>query len=116
MSYVQTLDWLEDTLQRPDGRACVFSANVDQLIRYHNNVVFRDAYKIADLIIPDGMPVVWSSKFVGPSIQQRVAGIDLLNGLCSRAAQSGYECFLLGAGLDVVRAAADNLKEKFPGL
>jgi len=116
MSYVRTLDWLEDILQRQNTRACVFSANVDQLVRYRNDAVFRDTYKIADLIIPDGMPVVWSSKLVGAAVAERVAGIDLLHGLCSRAAQAGYRCFLLGAHPDVVQAAVENLKRRLPRL
>jgi len=116
MSYVDTLDWLDDVLQRKESRACVFSANVDQLVRYRNDPKFRDTYKIADLIIPDGMPVVWSSKLVGASVPERVAGIDLLYGLCARAAQRGNRCFLLGAHLDVVQAAADSLKRRFPRL
>src|SRR5262245_44042610 len=82
MTYDQTLDWLNtNILCRANARACVFSANVDQLVRYRNDPNFRDTYKIADLIIPDGMPVVWSSKLVGTGVAERVAGIDLLYGL-----------------------------------
>src|ERR1051326_5935614 len=116
MSYVHTLDWLEKVLQAQNSRACVFSANVDQLVRYRNDPDFRDTYKIADLIIPDGMPLVWSSKLVGSSVPERVAGIDLLCGLCGRAAQSGQRCFLLGARIDVAQAAADSLRQRFSRL
>lgn len=117
MTCAQTLDWLEaNVLQKENSRACVFSANVDQLVRYRIDPSFRDTYKIAQLIIPDGMPVVWSSKLLGTAVPERVAGIDLLYGLCSRATQGRYRCFLLGAHLDVVQAAADKLKQGFPGL
>jgi N-acetylglucosaminyldiphosphoundecaprenol N-acetyl-beta-D-mannosaminyltransferase len=117
MTYKQTLDWLDaSVLKRENSRACVFSANVDQLVRYHNDLNFRETYKIADLIIPDGMPVVWSTKLVGTAVPERVAGIDLLYGLCSRAVQNGQRCFLLGALADVVQAAADNLQQRFPRL
>lgn len=117
MTYMQTLDWVDaNVLKHENSRACVFSANVDQLVRYHHDPQFRETYKIADLIIPDGMPVVWSTKLVGNAVPERVAGIDLLYGLCSRAAHGGYRCFLLGAHADIVQAAGDGLMRRFPRL
>src|SRR5262249_8847928 len=79
------------------------------LIRRQRDPVFRAAYQSADLIVPDGMPVVWSARLAGRPVAERVTGIDLLYGLCQRARASGYKCFLLGAQQETVEAEADNL-------
>jgi N-acetylglucosaminyldiphosphoundecaprenol N-acetyl-beta-D-mannosaminyltransferase len=117
MSYSRTLDWLDsNVLQRAGSRACVFSANVDQLVRYRRSAGFRQAYGTADLIVPDGMPVVWAARLLGRPVAERVTGIDLMHGLCHLAARAQRRCFLLGSEVDVARAAAQNLGHLFPGL
>lgn len=117
MTYAETLDWLEqEILQRPPARACVFSANVDQLIRHRNDPSFRKTYEFADLVVPDGMPVVWSSRLAGQPVPERVTGIDLMLGLCQRAADKGYRCFLLGSEPEICAQAVEVLQHNVPGL
>jgi N-acetylglucosaminyldiphosphoundecaprenol N-acetyl-beta-D-mannosaminyltransferase len=117
MTYAQTLDWLErGVLRRPGARACVFSANVDQLVRCHRDPVFRETYEIAGLVVPDGMPLLWSARLLRRPLPERVTGIDLLYGLCQLASRRGHRCFLLGSREETVARAARNLAGQFPGL
>jgi N-acetylglucosaminyldiphosphoundecaprenol N-acetyl-beta-D-mannosaminyltransferase len=117
MTYVRTLQWLEsNVLEQACVRACVFSANVDQMVRYHSDTAFRGTYQVADLVVPDGMPVVWAARLLGRPVAERVTGIDLMYGLCRSAARSGQRCFLLGSKKEVAQAAAENLTLRFPGL
>jgi N-acetylglucosaminyldiphosphoundecaprenol N-acetyl-beta-D-mannosaminyltransferase len=117
MTYLETLDWLEqEILRRPPARACVFSANVDQLIRHRNDPAFRKTYELADLVVPDGMPVVWSSRLAGRPVAERVTGIDLMLGLCQRASVGGYRCFLLGSQPEICTQAAEVLQQNLAGL
>lgn len=117
MTYARTLDWLEsNVLASETGHACVFSANVDQMVRRHSDARFRESYRVADLVVPDGMPLVWAARLLGRPVAERVTGIDLLYGLCRRAALAHRRCFLLGSEKEVARAAADRLARLFPGL
>ena len=117
MSYPETLDWIESAvLSHEDRRACVFSANVDQLVRYRRDPAFRETYQIASLIVPDGMPLVWAARLLGKPVAERVTGIDLIEGLCRLAAGSQRTCFLLGSRPEVARSAAEALARRFPGL
>ena len=117
MTYRQTLDWLDrEILQKSGPRVCVFSANVDQLIRRRHDPIFSEAYQFADLIIPDGMPVVWSARLAGRSIPERVTGIDLMYGMCQRSANNRQSCFLLGSQSEVVSTAVENLRKHFSSL
>lgn len=117
MTQQQTLAWLEKNVLQPEGvRSCVFSANVDQIIRYHSDPILREAFAVANLIVPDGMPVVWAGQWLGQRLPERVTGIDLLCGVCDLAARRGHRCFLLGSRPEVAARAAENLCLRFPGL
>ncbi len=117
MTYLETLDWLDqEVLQKPPARVRVFSANVDQLMRRRHDPAFRETYRFADLVIADGMPVVWSSRLAGQPLPERVAGIDLMLGLCQRAARGGHRCFLLGAEPEVCARAGEVLQQSMAGL
>jgi len=117
MTYQQTLTWLDQVvLAGRAPRACVFSANVDQLLRLHRDPMFRETYRAADLVVPDGMPVVWSARLLNKPLPERVTGIDLLLGLCRLAALHGRRCFFLGSHSEMVVAAAERLRVRFPGL
>jgi N-acetylglucosaminyldiphosphoundecaprenol N-acetyl-beta-D-mannosaminyltransferase len=117
MDYRQTLEWLAaEILAREQQRACVFSANVDQVVRYARDPAFRRAYGAAALVVPDGMPVVWASRLAGVPVPERVSGIDLLYGLCAFCTGAGLRCFLLGAHARECGRAAASLQNNFPGL
>jgi N-acetylglucosaminyldiphosphoundecaprenol N-acetyl-beta-D-mannosaminyltransferase len=70
----------------------------------------------AALVVADGMPLIWSSRLLGCRLPERVAGVDLLERLCERAASEGFGLYLLGAREAVVQKLADKLKQRFPEL
>jgi N-acetylglucosaminyldiphosphoundecaprenol N-acetyl-beta-D-mannosaminyltransferase len=116
MTYAQSLEWIGEVLRNKEQRACIFSGNVDQVVRFHSEPDFRKAYSVASLVLPDGMPLVWCARGLGLPLGERVAGIDLLNGLCAVAAQQGHSCYFLGARPEVLAATRNNLRIRFPGL
>lgn len=116
LTYQQTLAWLAGQMRSPGRRQCVFTANVDQVVRYARDAQFRRAYEAADLVVADGMPLVWSADWLGEALPERVAGIDLLHGLCGLSAQAGYRCYLLGAQAEVNARARENLVAAYPPL
>lgn len=82
----------------------------------NRNKAFRDVVNSADLVVPDGMPVIWLSKLTGSPLTQRITGHDLLHGCARLASARGYSIFLLGGTTDVAHAAMKHLAETFPGL
>lgn len=94
----------------------VVTPNVDHVIKLETDHEFRNVYKDADLILTDGMPLVWISKLLSKPIKEKVSGSDLFPKVCELAAIKGYKVFLLGAAEGVALKAAENLKNKFNGL
>ncbi len=70
----------------------------------------------ADMVIADGMPIVWLSKELGPELPERVAGSDLVYSLAKGAAPSGKKLFTLGGKEGVPEKAGQLLCEQNPGL
>ena len=94
----------------------VVTPNVDHIVKLEDDKEFQDVYKNADLILTDGMPLIWISKIKGKPIKEKISGSDFFPKLCERAAQKGYSIFLLGAAEGVAAKAAKNLNKKYEGL
>ena len=48
----------------------VVTPNVDHIVKLDNDEEFKAVYKDADLILTDGMPLIWISKFKGTPIKE----------------------------------------------
>lgn len=94
----------------------VVTPNVDHIVKLENDTEFQEVYKEADLILTDGMPLIWISKFKGTRIKEKVSGSDMFPKVCELAAEKGYKVFLLGAAEGVAATAAKNLQDKYKGL
>src|SRR5688572_10721662 len=58
----------------------VVTANVDFLVQAHRDVELRRILLEADLVLCDGTPLVWASRWLGNALPERVAGSDLAPG------------------------------------
>lgn len=65
-------------------------------------------------IVPDGIGIVYAAKWTNQPIYERVTGIELLEGLMEQADRHGWRVYLLGAGTDVIRLAAEQLAKRYP--
>lgn len=94
----------------------VVTPNVDHIVKLEKDSEFQAVYRDADLILTDGMPLIWISKLKNTPIKEKVSGSDLFPEVCKLAAKKGYSIFLLGAAEGVANKAAKNLAGKFEGL
>ena len=92
------------------------TANVDHVIRFSRSPEVRPLYTAADLIVADGMPIVWASRILRTPLPERVAGSDLLPAMCAAAAEQGLSVFLLGGAPGAADDAAKVLKQRHPTL
>ncbi|MGQ9920066.1 MAG: WecB/TagA/CpsF family glycosyltransferase [Desulfobacca sp.] len=73
-----------------------------------------DILRRADLVVADGMPLVWASRWLGMPLKERVAGSDLVPALAAASDTWPLSCYFLGGRGDVGARAAKLLKEKHP--
>lgn len=106
---------MDELIQR-DKNAYVVTPNVDHIIQLEHGGELVEVYKHADLILTDGKPLIWISKWYGTPIKEKISGSDLFPKLCEKAAKKGYTMYFLGAAEGVAAKAAENLMGKYPGL
>jgi N-acetylglucosaminyldiphosphoundecaprenol N-acetyl-beta-D-mannosaminyltransferase len=105
------LQWAKAHLSKA---VCV--ANTHMLIEAYQQPKFRSVLKRADLVTPDGMPLVWMLKAMGAFKQNRVAGMDIFLALCEAAPRQHTSIFLLGSQSAVLQQMRTNLAKEFPNL
>lgn len=70
----------------------------------------------ADLIVPDGIGLIYASKIKKKPLQERVTGFDLSIKLLEIGNENGYRIYLLGGKEGVAKKAAQHIKEKYPNI
>ena len=91
-------------------------ANVHMLMEAHWNPEFAGVLKDADIVTPDGMPLVWMMKKLGATSQDRVAGLDILASICESAPKKDVSVFFLGSQKKILSGMRSKLKNKYPDL
>jgi N-acetylglucosaminyldiphosphoundecaprenol N-acetyl-beta-D-mannosaminyltransferase len=94
----------------------VVTANVDFLVQARRDVELRRVLIEADLVLCDGAPLVWATRWLGNPLPERAAGSDVVPLLIHEAARRGHRIFLLGAGPRVAGEAAARLRAQYPSL
>ena len=109
----------------PGPRGCRIAAtvNVDFVVNTYRalkstprNPALAAVLRRAELVIPDGMPLVWLSRLLGTPLPERVTGADLVPMIAERAARDHVKLYFLGGAEEYTRRAAEILTERYPGL
>jgi N-acetylglucosaminyldiphosphoundecaprenol N-acetyl-beta-D-mannosaminyltransferase len=111
----QAVEWVCD--RAVDGQGgVVVTVNLDHLRRCAREPAYAELVCRADLVVADGMPLIWASKVQGPPVlPERVAGSTMMIELCGATAAKGVPVFFLGGDPGVAERAGHMLKERFPG-
>ena len=90
--------------------------NAAKVVNMQRDPRLRDDVLASDIVLADGMSLVWASRLIGQPLPERVAGIDLMFRLLERAAEKGHRVFCLGATAEVLDAAVRNFRAMYPAL
>lgn len=93
---------------------CACSAH--GVITAQDDPTTAEALSGADLVVPDGMPLVWVMRWKGRRPQPRVRGTTLFGEICEAAAQAGVPVFLLGSTEATLAELELRLPVRYPGL
>ncbi len=96
------------------GRVC--TVNLDILRQCAQDVEVLALVRGADLVVADGMPLIWASRLAGQRLPERIAGSTLISGLSAAAADAGRSVFLLGGNPGTAQRAAARLRARSPAL
>ena len=90
--------------------------NAAKVVNMQRDPRLRDDVLASDIVLADGMSLVWASRLVGRPLPERVAGIDLMYRLLEGAAEKGHRVFCLGATEEVLAGAVASFRAKYPSV
>lgn len=105
-----------EELVEKDGLSMIFTPNSEIILYASNNPGYTEVLNQADMVVPDGIGVVYGAKILGDKLEERVAGYDLVVNFFDVLAKKEKSVYLLGAKPGVAEVAAENLVKKYPGL
>ena len=92
------------------------TANVDFIVQALNDPELRRILFDAHLVLCDGTPILWASRWLGNPLPERVTGSDLVPLLLAEAERKGWRVFFFGGTETSVAQAAANVRQKHPRL
>ena len=99
----------------PESRyVCV--SNVHVTMEAYDSAEYRAVVNGADLVTPDGMPLVWALRLFGVADATRVYGPTLTVYVLERAAAAGVAVGFYGATSEVLATLLDTCRRRFQGL
>lgn len=108
----QMKEWIRER------KAChsIAATGMHGIVEAQHDSSFKEILNAADLIVPDGMPLVWLGRRHGYDLPRRVYGPDLMLAFCEETQAQRYRHFFYGGEPGVAERLADSLKRRFPGM
>lgn len=107
----QIIDW-----SRAGESRYICFANVHMLMEAYDSPGFAALVNSADLVTPDGMPLVWLMRLKGQRAQQRVYGPTLMLHVLEAAAREDLPVGFYGSSPLVLQSLSERMSQRFPGL
>ncbi len=109
----QIAGWIENG----ERRKYFICANPHSLEVAKKDPLFEQAIKKADLVVPDGIGIVFASKIKKGIIKERITGIDIFDGLNKYLNQCGkYSVFFLGSTEETLYKIIQKMGLDFPNI
>jgi N-acetylglucosaminyldiphosphoundecaprenol N-acetyl-beta-D-mannosaminyltransferase len=111
----QAVDRIEELILE-GGVHQVATANLNSWLESAGDAYLHRVLAACDLVLADGMPLVWASRMLGSVLPARIIAVDIIPRLLALSSAKGYRIFLLGDRADVADRARELFESKFPGV
>lgn len=111
----ETIEEIENMISS-NRKSYVVAINVDVVMKIENDAYLKKIVDNADMVLVDGKPLVWISKYYGKPLKAKISGSDLVPLLCEVAAQKNYSLFIIGGKEGIAELAKERLEDKLDGI
>jgi len=112
----EAINRVEGFLRKGKRPHTIFAANPEKNFLIPKDPALYEIYKNADLLLPDGVGIVWAARILFGARLKRIPGSDFMFDICRLAAKNKCGIFIYGANEKTNKTATDKLKKKIPGL
>jgi len=107
--------WIENQCKNTHGSyVCV--SNVHMCMECYDCDDFNQVVNNANVIVPDGLPLVWAQKLLGEKQALQVRGMDLVIKTCELAADNGIKVGFYGGTTETLKLLNNELSSSFKTL
>ncbi len=96
-------------------RLQIVPGSIDFVMKARRDPVFATELWRADLVVADGVPIVWAASLLGNALEGRVSGTELVWSCAQLSSEMGCSVAMIGATPDVLCLAAVAMQRQFPG-
>lgn len=105
-----------DRAIRNRQRLLVGVVNAAKIVNMRKSSLLNDSVRSSDVVVADGMAVVWASRILGQPVPERISGTNLFERLLDLADQHAYRIYLLGARESVLQELCRRIAGRHPNL
>ena len=99
-----------------EGIKNIYTPNPEIVMLAQDNPTLMEALITADLVVPDGIGIIIASKIKNLGINQRVAGIDLMDKILQYCGENGKSFFILGGKPEITPLACKKIVDQYKGI
>jgi N-acetylglucosaminyldiphosphoundecaprenol N-acetyl-beta-D-mannosaminyltransferase len=96
--------------------AQVITLGTEMVVYAQRDEKYRDVINASALSLCDTVGLLGVARSRGAKLRERVAGVELIEHLCDRAAKENLSIYLLGGAPGIAQRAGDALEARHPGL
>lgn len=101
---------------KSDKLNIIFTPNTEIVMAAKEDTSIRDIVNSADIVIPDGIGLIYGSRIRKKPLKERVTGFDISIKMLEIANENGYSIYLLGGADGVARDAGQKIKKDYPNV
>lgn len=98
----------------PEGKLLINTLNAHSYNAGLQNRIFQNALLASDVLLPDGIGVVWAEAILHKRKIKKIAGEDIFNFEMQRLNNNNGSCFFLGSSPEVLGKMVARAKINFP--
>lgn len=105
-----------NTFLKTDRLKTIFTPNTEMVMVGLKDKELLEILNNGDLVVSDGIGLVYASRKYGDPLPERVAGFDLMVEMLDLLAREKKGIFLLGGKPGIAGKAAEQISARFPGV
>ena len=98
------------------GEHIVCTPNPEIVMEAQHDKVLLGILRASDLVVPDGVGIVWASKFAKTKLKERVSGYDLCLALFDKLKNTEKTVYFFGGSPGVASEASKRISVKYKGI
>lgn len=100
----------------PLGKLIINTVNAHCFIIAQSDSLYQRALLLSEILLPDGISVVWAIKWLTGQKIKKIAGADLFFYEMNRLQQNGGKCFFLGSSPAILKRIEARVKREYPNI